>query len=105
MDHPAKLLCGRALCLLVLLAVCAGCAPPQPRDHHAADVRTITEGEVLWVRHLEHSRRRENCGPLRGGRRRSAKWSSSTFPTSRWALHSAMRRCTVLQAHAAEIST
>src|ERR1019366_8593946 len=28
-----------------------GLRPPQPRDTHAADVRTITEGEVLCVRH------------------------------------------------------
>ena len=51
MGHQAELLCGRALCLLALLGVWAGCAPPLPRDTHAADVRTITEGEVLWMRH------------------------------------------------------
>jgi ketosteroid isomerase-like protein len=51
MDHFAKLWHGRALSLLTLLALCAGCAPPPPRDSHGADVRTITESEVLWVRH------------------------------------------------------
>src|ERR1035441_9650533 len=55
MDHLAKLLCGRALCLLALLGVCAGCAPPSPRDTRAADVRIITEGEVSWVRHWSTS--------------------------------------------------
>jgi ketosteroid isomerase-like protein len=50
MDHLAKLRCRKVLSLLTLLAVCAGCAPPPPRDTHSADVRTITEGEMLWVR-------------------------------------------------------
>ena len=55
MDHLATPLCGRALCLLALLGVCAGCAPPSPRDTRAADVRIITEGEVSWVRHWSTS--------------------------------------------------
>ena len=42
-------MCGRALCLLVLLGICAGCTPPQPPDTHAADVRTITSGKVLHL--------------------------------------------------------
>jgi uncharacterized protein (TIGR02246 family) len=36
---------GASLLLLV------GCTPPPPRDTHDADVRSITEAEVLWVRH------------------------------------------------------
>jgi ketosteroid isomerase-like protein len=40
-----------AFLLLTLLATGTGCKPPPPRDTHDADVRSITEGEVLWVRH------------------------------------------------------
>jgi uncharacterized protein (TIGR02246 family) len=50
MDHLAELRYRTALFLLTLLALYAGCTPPPPRDTHDADVRTITEGEVLWVR-------------------------------------------------------
>jgi uncharacterized protein (TIGR02246 family) len=36
--------------LLVLLAFLAGCTPLPRRDTHDADVRSITEGEALWIR-------------------------------------------------------
>jgi uncharacterized protein (TIGR02246 family) len=51
MDPRAKLLYGMALFLAVLLAVCAGCTPPPPRDSRSADIRSINEAEVSWVRH------------------------------------------------------
>jgi len=35
----------------VILLFSAGCTTPPPRDTHDADLRTITEAEVLWVRH------------------------------------------------------
>ena len=35
---------------LILLTLLAGCAPLPPRDTHDADVRSITEGEALWIR-------------------------------------------------------
>ena len=35
----------------VFLLFSAACSPPPPRDTHDADVRSITESEVLWVRH------------------------------------------------------
>src|SRR5580765_4226618 len=35
----------------VFLLFSLGCKPPPPRDTHDADVRSITEAEVLWVRH------------------------------------------------------
>ena len=38
------------LAVLALLLAACGAAPP-PRDIHDADVRTIREGESLWVRH------------------------------------------------------
>lgn len=46
LGHP------HALTLLLLAVLSAGisCAPPPPRDTHDADVRSITEGEALWVR-------------------------------------------------------
>ncbi len=46
LGHP------HALTLLLLAVLSAGisCAPPPPRDTHDADVRSITEGELVWVR-------------------------------------------------------
>jgi uncharacterized protein (TIGR02246 family) len=41
----------RAACLLTMLTLSTGCTSPPPRDTHDADVRSITEGELLWVRH------------------------------------------------------
>ena len=35
----------------VFLLFSAGCTPPPPRDTHDSDLRSITEAEVLWVRH------------------------------------------------------
>ena len=37
--------------LATLLLVGAACTPPPPHDTHDADVRTIAEGEALWVGH------------------------------------------------------
>ena len=50
MHHIPKPRWGTAL-LPAVLAFCAGCTPPPPRDTHDADVRSISEGELLWVRH------------------------------------------------------
>ncbi len=36
--------------LLTVISLGTSCAPPPPRDTHDADVRSITEGEALWVR-------------------------------------------------------
>jgi uncharacterized protein (TIGR02246 family) len=49
MVNPAKVRYGAAALLLTLLAAWAGCTPPPPRDTHDADVRSITESEVLWA--------------------------------------------------------
>ncbi len=37
--------------VVVFLLFSLGCTPPPPRDTHDADIRSITEAEVLWVRH------------------------------------------------------
>ena len=51
MDRHAKLWCGTTLFATLLVAPWAGCTPPPPRDTRSAEVRTIKEGEVSWVRH------------------------------------------------------
>jgi ketosteroid isomerase-like protein len=50
MDTLADVRYGAAALLLTLLAVSAGCKPPPPRDTHDADLQTLTEIEVQWVR-------------------------------------------------------
>jgi uncharacterized protein (TIGR02246 family) len=51
MDRRPELWYGMTLSLTLLLALWAGCTPPPPRDTRSAEVRTIKEGEVSWVRH------------------------------------------------------
>ena len=38
-------------CVFAFAMMGIGCAPPPPRNTHDADVTTIKEGEVVWVRH------------------------------------------------------
>ena len=87
MDNLRRVRYRTAVLLLTLLAVWTGCAPPPPRDTHDADVRSITEGEALWVRHWS-TRDAERIvahyaddamvmapnWPRRSAARRSAKW-------------------------------
>ncbi len=40
-----------AVCAVAIAMLGAGCAREAPRDTHDADVNTIREGEVDWVRH------------------------------------------------------
>jgi ketosteroid isomerase-like protein len=51
MENAANSRYGSAVFLLTLFAAQTGCAPPPPRDSRDADIRTIREGEILWVRH------------------------------------------------------
>src|ERR1700690_24386 len=89
MDHLARLWRRRALCLLALLAVGEpGAGPPRSLGTPAADVRTITSGDVLQLLAI---------GPvvLHCIRPRSPGEG----------LQSSVRRCIVFQAYAAETTT
>ena len=50
MANTLRVRYGPAVLLLTVLSLGISCAPPPPRDTHDADVRSITEGEALWVR-------------------------------------------------------
>ena len=50
MANSCRVRHGAAVLLLTVLSLGISCAPPPPRDTHDADVRSITEGELLWVR-------------------------------------------------------
>jgi ketosteroid isomerase-like protein len=50
MGYAAQVGDWKPMVLLALLAVGTGCPPLPPRNTHDADVRSITEGEALWVR-------------------------------------------------------
>src|ERR1035441_5570125 len=63
MDHLAKPLCGRALCLLALQGVCAGCAPPPATRHSRRGCTNHHRRRGAWVRHWSTSKSDRSLAP------------------------------------------